>query len=260
MDLSPRSISMLEAGESAGKQGIEKLLLVSGVNNTWQRILFFLGCINNANGLNFAHQEGEPQKNGLKLDIWTNLRYSSYLPPCLERLLARKELRLVAMQEKVELQNKRLREVEARLAWLEAIPGLSILERLGSYLLKFGQRNWAKKAEEWTEGWFAVIFGGGNIDFGGDDQILRMWDASLISTSMVAECGTQWSIWSGASTGGIKAAYHISSPPELVRFPQPTCFQVRRELCLSWTRCPGRNTRLGDYSITLNGVHWGRLP
>lgn len=45
------------------------------------------------------------------------------------------------MQEKVELQNKRLREVEARLAWLEAIPGLSILERLGSYLLKFGQRN-----------------------------------------------------------------------------------------------------------------------
>merc|ERR1719432_357646 len=85
VDLSPRSISMLEAGESAGKQGIEKLLL--------------------------------------------------------ERLLARKELRLVAMQEKVELQNKRLREVEARLAWLEAIPGLSILERLGSYLLKFGQRN-----------------------------------------------------------------------------------------------------------------------
>ena len=34
VDLSPRSISMLEAGESAGKQGIEKLLLVSGVNNT----------------------------------------------------------------------------------------------------------------------------------------------------------------------------------------------------------------------------------
>ena len=76
----------------------------------------------------------------IKKDIWTNC-YSSYLPPCLERLLARKELRLVAMQEKVELQNKRLREVEARLAWLEAIPGLSILERLGSYLLKFGQRN-----------------------------------------------------------------------------------------------------------------------
>merc|ERR1719432_638435 len=98
VDLSPRSISLLEAGESAGKHGIEKLLL--------------------------------------------------------ERLLARKELRLVAMQEKVELQNKRLREMEARLAWLEAIPGLSLLERLGSYLLKFqfGQRTWAKKAEEGAEG------------------------------------------------------------------------------------------------------------
>ena len=67
--------------------------------------------------------------------------------PCLERLLARKELRLAAMQEKVELQNKRLREVEARLAWLEAIPGISIFERLGSYLLKFGSRNWAPKSE-----------------------------------------------------------------------------------------------------------------
>ena len=53
--------------------------------------------------------------------------------------MARKELRLAAMQEKVELQNKRLKEVEARLAWLEAIPGISIFERLGSYLLKIGQ-------------------------------------------------------------------------------------------------------------------------
>ena len=67
---------------------------------------------------------------------------------CLERLLARKELRLAAMQEKVELQNKRLREVEARLAFLEAIPGLSFFERLGSYFLKFGQRNWTQRAEE----------------------------------------------------------------------------------------------------------------
>merc|ERR1719234_324277 len=91
VDLSPRSIALLEAGEGAGKQGIEKLLL--------------------------------------------------------ERLLARKELRLVAMQEKVELQNKRLKEVEARLAWLEAIPGISVFERLGSYLLKFGQRSWAPKAD-----------------------------------------------------------------------------------------------------------------
>ena len=65
VDLSPRSISMLEAGESADKQGIEKLLLVSGVNNSRQRFLFpgcimqivpicshFVQCV-----LNFVHQE-----------------------------------------------------------------------------------------------------------------------------------------------------------------------------------------------------------
>ena len=40
-DLSPRSISMLEAGEGAGKQGIEKLLLVSGVNNSQANYLYF---------------------------------------------------------------------------------------------------------------------------------------------------------------------------------------------------------------------------
>ena len=34
VDLSPRSIALLEAGEGAGKQGIEKLLLVSGVNKS----------------------------------------------------------------------------------------------------------------------------------------------------------------------------------------------------------------------------------
>ena len=35
VDLSPQSISLLEAGESAGEQGIEKLLLVSGVNKSF---------------------------------------------------------------------------------------------------------------------------------------------------------------------------------------------------------------------------------
>ena len=75
------------------------------------------------------------------MKIWPDLRLSQLFTLCLERLLARKELRLVAMQEKVELQNKRLRELETRLAWLEAIPGLPILERLGAYLLKFSQRN-----------------------------------------------------------------------------------------------------------------------
>ena len=38
VDLSPRSISLLEAGENAGKQGIEKLLLVSGVNNSRPKV------------------------------------------------------------------------------------------------------------------------------------------------------------------------------------------------------------------------------
>ena len=49
------------------------------------------------------------------------------------------------MQEKVELQNKRLKEVEARLAWLEAIPGISIFERLGQQ--RNGGQNFRQKEE-----------------------------------------------------------------------------------------------------------------
>jgi len=80
-DLSPRSISMLEAEEGReGKQGMEKLLL--------------------------------------------------------ERLLARKELRLMAMQEKVEMQTRRLKEVETRLALLETIPGFFFFQWLGLLLLR----------------------------------------------------------------------------------------------------------------------------
>jgi len=80
-DLSPRSISMLEAEEGReGKQGMEKLLL--------------------------------------------------------ERLLARKELRLAAMQEKVEMQTRRLREAETRLALLETIPGFFFFQWLGLLLLR----------------------------------------------------------------------------------------------------------------------------
>jgi len=79
-DLSPRSISMLEAEEGRdGKQGMEKLLL--------------------------------------------------------ERLLVRKELRLTAMQEKVEMQGARLREAESRLALLETIPGFFFFQWLGLLLL-----------------------------------------------------------------------------------------------------------------------------
>jgi len=80
-DLSPRSISMLEAEEGReGKQGMEKLLL--------------------------------------------------------ERLLARKELRLAAMQEKVEMQTRRLREAETRLALLETIPGFFFFQWLGLLMLR----------------------------------------------------------------------------------------------------------------------------
>ena len=42
VDLSPRSIALLEAGEGAGKQGIEKLLLVSGVNKSQPEEPFYL--------------------------------------------------------------------------------------------------------------------------------------------------------------------------------------------------------------------------
>merc|ERR1712192_228337 len=54
----------------------------------------------------------------------------------LERLLARKELRLTAMQEKVEMQTRKLREVETRLILLETIPGFILFQWLGLLLLK----------------------------------------------------------------------------------------------------------------------------
>jgi len=54
----------------------------------------------------------------------------------LERLLARKELRLTAMQEKVKLQGARLREVESRLTLLETIPGFFFFQWLGFLLLR----------------------------------------------------------------------------------------------------------------------------
>merc|ERR1712192_193706 len=53
----------------------------------------------------------------------------------LERLLARKELRLTAMQEKVEMQTRKLREVETRLILLETIPGFILFQWLGLLLL-----------------------------------------------------------------------------------------------------------------------------
>ena len=68
----------------------------------------------------------------------------------LERLLARKELRLVAMQEKVEKQERekaemeekmekeaeKLSEVEARLALVESFPGFFCFQWLGLQLLR----------------------------------------------------------------------------------------------------------------------------
>ena len=45
VDLSPRSIALLEAGEGAGKQGIEKLLLVLGVNKSQVNRTLFLSCL-----------------------------------------------------------------------------------------------------------------------------------------------------------------------------------------------------------------------
>merc|ERR1719234_1349237 len=54
----------------------------------------------------------------------------------LERLLARKELRLTAMQEKVEMQTRKLREVETRLTLLETIPGFFLFQWLGLLLLR----------------------------------------------------------------------------------------------------------------------------
>ena len=54
----------------------------------------------------------------------------------LERLLARKELRLTAMQEKVEKQGIKLREAETRLALLEAIPGFFLYQWFGLLLLR----------------------------------------------------------------------------------------------------------------------------
>ena len=68
----------------------------------------------------------------------------------LERLLARKELRLVAMQEKVEKQERekaemeekmekeaeKLSDVEARLATVESIPGFYCFQWLGLLVLR----------------------------------------------------------------------------------------------------------------------------
>ena len=66
----------------------------------------------------------------------------------LERLLERKELRLVALQQKVGAQNMRLLELETRLRLLEELPGFPVLEWVAALV---------KRSGRWLQNWIPAI-------------------------------------------------------------------------------------------------------